>query len=131
MLHDVQLAQPRLVKRVARCVYDVAQPVLFREHQHRIKQRLHRVDGVDQRRPNRARAQRDQSLSGTSTGSQARMNDSQLVRLVNEEDGDLLRRRRARLALLLRLVPRIAVHAPLGSSVVQTPDTFFMAKNDL
>lgn len=42
-----------------------------------------------------------------------RGNDSQLVRLVNEEDGDLLSRRRAHFALLLRLVPRIAVHTPL------------------
>ena len=32
MLHDVQLAQPRLVERIACRMYDMAQPVLFREH---------------------------------------------------------------------------------------------------
>lgn len=43
---------------------------------------------------------------------QTRGNDSQLVRLVNEEDGDLFSRRRAHFALLLHL-SRIAVHAAL------------------
>ena len=32
VLHDVQLPQPCLVKRIARRVNDMAEPVLLREH---------------------------------------------------------------------------------------------------
>jgi hypothetical protein len=42
MLHDVELAQPCLIKRVAGSVDDVAQPILLRQYQHRIQKAFHR-----------------------------------------------------------------------------------------
>jgi hypothetical protein len=37
MLHDIELAQPRLIERIARRVYNMAQAVLFCEDEHRIE----------------------------------------------------------------------------------------------
>lgn len=50
MLHYVELAQPGLVKRIARRVYHMAQSVLFRQHEHRVQEALHRFGGLDKGR---------------------------------------------------------------------------------
>ena len=51
MLHDVELPEPGLVERVASRVYDVAQPVLLRQHEHGIQKTLHSFCRLDKRGP--------------------------------------------------------------------------------
>ena len=48
VLHDVQLTQPRLIKRVACRVYYVTQSVLLGENQHGVEETLHGIDGAYQ-----------------------------------------------------------------------------------
>ncbi len=43
MLHDVQLSKPCLIKGVTSRVYNMTKSVLFRQHEHRIEETLHRI----------------------------------------------------------------------------------------
>jgi len=43
VLHDVELAQPCLIKGVASSVDDVTQPILLRQHQHGVQKAFHRL----------------------------------------------------------------------------------------
>lgn len=43
VLHDVELTQPCLIKRVAGSVDDMTQPILLRQHQHRVQKAFHRL----------------------------------------------------------------------------------------
>jgi hypothetical protein len=47
MLHDIQLSEPCLIKRVAGCVNDVAEPILLCQNEHRVQESFHRFNGLD------------------------------------------------------------------------------------
>ncbi len=74
-------------------MYDMTQPVLFGDDQHRVQQALHRI-----RRANQGRPKKD-------IGSKIVLNrgvNLQFVRFVNEKDGHLLRWGVDSLSILLR-----------------------------
>ena len=72
-----------MVERVAGRVYNVTQAILLREHQHCVQKALHGIDGTNESRPvSRLPCQVITMGRG--------LEHLQLVRLVDEEHGNLL-----------------------------------------
>lgn len=64
VLHDVELTQPCLIKRVASSVDDVTQPILLRQHQHRVQKAFHRLCRLNESRPRQCKSVVISSLNG-------------------------------------------------------------------
>ena len=48
VLHDIQLSEPCLIKRVASCVNNVTEAILFCQNKHRVQKGFHRLDRLDE-----------------------------------------------------------------------------------
>ena len=51
MLHHVKLPEPRLIEWVTCCVYNMAQTILLRDHEHGIQDTLHGISRTNKCRP--------------------------------------------------------------------------------
>lgn len=48
MLHDIELPEPRLIKRIASGMYDMAESVLFGENECRVQENFHGICRTDE-----------------------------------------------------------------------------------
>lgn len=48
VLHDIQLSEPCLIKRVTGCVNNVTEAILLCQNEHRVQEGFHRLDRLDE-----------------------------------------------------------------------------------
>lgn len=53
VLHDIQLSEPCLIKKVTSCVNDVAESILFGQNEHIVQEGFHRLNRLDKTRARR------------------------------------------------------------------------------